>query len=187
MPAMKMLLELGPLLIFFTAFKMLDIYWATGIFMAATVVSLIASWLILKKVPVMTMVTGILVMVFGGFTIYLHDSTFIKIKVTIIYVLFAGGLAIGLALGQSFIKVLLGEALRMEDEGWRKLTIRWIYFFVMLAVANEVIWRNFSEDLWMKFKVFGILPLTFLFMMAQVGLLQKYEMHEKVVDVDPLK
>lgn len=184
---MKMFLELGPLLIFFTAFKLLDIYWATGILMAATVVSLIASRLILNKVPVMMLVTGALVMVFGGLTVYLQDPTFIKIKVTIIYVLFAGGLAIGLALGQSFIKVLLGEALQMEDEGWRKLTIRWMYFFLALAVLNEGIWRNFSEDLWVKFKVFGILPLTFLFMMAQVGLLQKYQIHEKVVDVDPLK
>lgn len=184
---MKMLLELGPLLIFFTAFKLLDIYWATGIFMAATVVSLIASWLILKKIPVMTLVTGFFVMVFGGLTIYLQDTTFIKIKVTIIYVLFAGGLATGLAFGQSFIKVILAEALQMQDEGWRKLTVRWIYFFLTLALVNEVIWRNFSDDIWMKFKVFGILPLTFLFMMSQVGLLQKYQIHEKVVDAGPLK
>lgn len=184
---MKMLLELGPLLVFFLAFKLLDIFWATGVFMVITVISLIASKLILKKVPVMPMVTGVFVLVFGGLTIYLQDDTFIKIKVTIIYLLFAAGLAAGLMLGQSFLKVLLSEALNMQEEGWRKLTVRWIFFFLFLAVLNEVIWRNFSIDLWMKFKVFGILPLTFLFMLAQIGLLQKYQIHDEVVDVDPLK
>jgi intracellular septation protein len=184
---MKLALELGPLLTFFLTYNWYGIFPATGVFMAATVISLIASWVLLKKVPIMPLVSGALVLVFGGLTLYLQDGTFIKIKVTIIYVLFATALGVGLHLGQPFLKTLLSEAIQLQDEGWRKLTIRWMFFFLFLAVLNEIVWRNFPEKVWVDFKVFGILPLTFLFMMTQLGLLQKYQIPQEVVDAAPPK
>jgi intracellular septation protein len=177
MPIAKLVLELGPLVIFFLANSWFGIFTATAAFMAATTVSLSASWAILRKVTVMPLVTGVFVLVFGGLTLWLHDDTFIKIKPTIVNVLFATALGGGLLFGQSLMKIVLSEAIRLQDEGWRLLTIRWAFFFLFLAALNEVVWRNFP-DWWVTFKAFGIMPITFLFMMSQIGLLQKYQIPE---------
>jgi intracellular septation protein len=182
MPLLKLALELGPLAVLFIASNRFDFKIATAAFMVATIISLIASRLTLKKIPVMPLVTGVVVMIFGTLTIVLADDTFIKLKPTIVNVLFALTLAGGLVFQRLLLKIVLGEVIKLQDEGWRKLTIRWIGFFFFLAVLNEIIWRNFSFQFWTGFKLFGVMPLTMIFMMAQIGLLQKYQIPEDMAD-----
>jgi intracellular septation protein len=174
-PLVKLAIDLGPLLAFFAAYGRAGIYWATGVLMLATVVALAASWKVLGRITAVPVVTAVLVVVFGGLTFWLDDPRFIKIKPTIINLLFAGVLTAGLVLGRPLLKLLLGEAFNLTEEGWRKLTIRWTAFFLCMALANEVVWRNFSESAWVNFKVFGILPLTVAFAMAQIGLIRRYD------------
>jgi intracellular septation protein len=182
MPLLKLVFEFVPLVVFFAANALYDLRVATAALMVATIISLIASKLVLKKIPVMPLVTGAIVLVFGGLTLFLHDELFIKIKPTVVNLLFAAALAGGLFFGRSLIKIVLGDAIKLQDEGWRKLTVRWAMFFVFLAVLNEIVWRGFPTSTWVTFKSFGIMPLTFLFMMAQIGLLQKYQLPEDIAD-----
>ncbi len=177
-PFLKIILEMGPLAIFFISNGVKGIFFATAALMVATIISLIASRLLLKRIPVMPLVTGIFVMVFGSLTIYLQDATFIKIKPTILNLLFASALGGGLLFGKLLLKIVLGEVLQMQEEGWRILTIRWVGFFIFLAIMNEIVWRNFSESFWVSFKSFGVMPLTLLFMMSQVSLIMKYQVIE---------
>jgi len=172
---LKLAVEVGPLVVFFVVNARAGIFWGTGVFMGATVLSLIASRILFGRIPVMPLVTGVCVMVFGGLTLWLQDDHFIKIKPTIVNALFAGALFIGLLAGQSLLRVIFGEVFRLTDEGWRKLTLRWAFFFTFLAVLNEVVWRSFTTDTWVSFKVFGVMPLTMAFAVAQVGLLRQYE------------
>ncbi len=176
---LKLAVEVGPLVVFFVVNARAGIFWGTGVFMGATVLSLIASRILFGRIPVMPLVTGVCVMVFGGLTLWLQDDHFIKIKPTIVNALFAGALFIGLLVGQSLLRVIFGEVFRLTDEGWRKLTLRWAFFFTFLAVLNEVVWRSFSTDTWVSFKVFGVMPLTMAFAVAQVGLLRQYELPAK--------
>jgi intracellular septation protein len=176
---LKLAVEVGPLVVFFVVNARAGIFWGTGVFMGATVVSLIASRILFGRIPVMPLVTGVCVMVFGGLTLWLQDDHFIKIKPTIVNALFAGALFIGLLVGQSLLRVIFGEVFRLTDEGWRKLTLRWAFFFTFLALLNEVVWRSFSTDTWVSFKVFGVMPLTMAFAVAQVGLLRQYELPAK--------
>jgi intracellular septation protein len=171
----KLMIELGPLLAFFAAWFLADIFWATGVLMAATLVSVVASKLLLGRVSPVIIATAVLVVVFGGLTFWFGDAHFIKMKPTIINLLFAGVLFGGLLTGRPLLKLLFGEAFNLTEEGWRKLTVRWILFFVAMAVLNEIVWRNFSEATWVNFKVFGILPLTLIFAMSQIGLIKRYE------------
>lgn len=171
----KLLIELGPLLAFFAAWFLADIFWATGVLMAATLASVVASKLLLGRVSPVIIATAVLVMLFGGLTFWFGDAHFIKMKPTIINLLFAGVLFGGLLTGRPLLKLLFGEAFNLTEEGWRKLTLRWMVFFVVMAVLNEIVWRNFSEATWVNFKVFGILPLTLVFAMSQIGLIKRYE------------
>ncbi len=171
---LKLLIELGPLLIFFAVWAKFGIFTATGVLMAATLISLIASKIVLGKIPVMLVVTVVIVTVFGGLTLWLQDASFIKMKPTIVNLLFSGVLAFGLFIKRPFLKLLLGEAFQLTDVGWSKLTLRWIGFFLFVAVLNEIVWRNFSEATWVNFKVFGILPLTMIFAAAQVRLIHRF-------------
>lgn len=171
----KLMIELAPLLAFFAAWFLADIFWATGVLMAATLVSVVASKLLLGRVSPVIIATAVLVVVFGGLTFWFGDAHFIKMKPTIINLLFAGVLLGGLLTGRPLLKLLFGEAFNLTEEGWRKLTLRWMVFFVAMAVLNEVVWRNFSEATWVNFKVFGILPLTLVFAMSQIGLIKRYE------------
>jgi intracellular septation protein len=170
----KLALELGPLVLFFIMNGRADIFVATAWFMGAMVVSLALSWLILKKVAVMPLVTGVVVLVFGGLTLWLQDDTFIKVKPTITNTLFAAVLLGGLFFGQSLLKYVFGDVYKLRPEGWWKLTLNWGLFFVVLAVLNEIVWRNFPTDFWVAFKVWAIMPLTVVFSMTQLPLLNKY-------------
>jgi intracellular septation protein len=182
---LKLLLEAGPLVVFFISNSFSEqlfgvegtdkIFWATGAFMIATGISLAVSRTLLGKIPVMPLISGVFVLLFGGLTLWLQDDLFIKIKPTIVNLLFASILFGGLWFNQLFLKTLLGEAIRLQDEGWRILTFRWALFFCFLAVLNEFIWRSFSTDFWAGFKLFGIMPITMIFAASQVGLLMKYQ------------
>ncbi|MBB4053500.1 intracellular septation protein [Devosia subaequoris] len=182
----KLALELGPLVIFFIMNGRADIFVATAWFMAAMVISLALSWLILKKVAVMPLVTGVVVLVFGGLTLWLQDDTFIKIKPTITNTLFASVLLGGLIFGQSLLKYVFGDVYKLKPEGWWKLTLNWGLFFIVLAVLNEVVWRSFSTDFWVAFKVWGIMPLTVVFSMSQLPLLNKYAPPAEPAKVPPV-
>ena len=175
----KLALEMGPLAVFFVGNTKFGIFNATAAFMAATLVSLILSAILLRRVPIMPLVTGVFVLVFGGLTLYSHNDLFIKIKPTIINLMFAAALGAGLLFGRSLMKIALGEVIQLRDEGWRLLTLRWAVFFVSLAVLNEIVWRLFSTETWAAFKIFGVMPITFLFMMSQIGLLQKYQLPQE--------
>jgi intracellular septation protein len=175
-PPSKLLVDFGPLALFFATNYFKGIFWATGVFMVAITAALFYSWKKEHKLPPMMVFTAVLVLVFGGLTIYLQDETFIKIKVTLINTLFAGILLVGLLTGKIFLKTVLGHAFQITEAGWRGLTIRWIVFFVVMAGANEAIWRNVSTDMWVNWKVFGQLGLTFLFLLVQVPLLQKHQL-----------
>lgn len=171
----KFIVELGPLLVFFFVNSHYGIFEGTAAFMVATVVALVASRVFLGRIATMPLVTGVFVLVFGGLTLYLQDDHFIKMKPTIVNGLFAAILAGGLLFDRLFLKIVFGDVMRLTREGWRILTIRWALFFVVLAVLNEVMWRLFSTDTWVTFKVFGIMPLTFVFALAQIGVLKRYE------------
>jgi intracellular septation protein len=173
-PILKLVLDIGPLALFFAANARFGIFAATGIFMVAVLIALAVSYAITRHLAIMPLVTAGIVLVFGGLTIYLHDETFIKIKPTVIYVLFGGTLLAGLAFGKSFLSILFESMFDLTDEGWRKLTWRWAFFFLALAVLNEIAWRNFSTDAWVSFKFFGAMPLTFLFGALQYPLLMRY-------------
>ena len=177
-PLLKLALEVGPLTLFFVLNGKFGIFYATGGFMVATVLALSISRIVFKRVPLIALVTGIFVMIFGFLTIYLQDDTFIKIKPTIVNSLFAFILAAGLYFRRPVLKLALGEMMQLQEEGWRKLTLRWIVFFIFLAILNEAVWRNFSTPTWVAFKSFGIIPLTFLFMMSQITLIMRHQISD---------
>jgi len=172
---LKLAVEVGPLVVFFVVNARAGIFWGTGVFMVTTIAALIASRFMFGRVPVMPLVSGACVIVFGGLTLWLQDDHFIKIKPTIVNALFAAALFGGLLAGHSLLKVVFGEVFRLTEDGWRKLTLRWAFFFAVLAVLNEVVWRTVSTDTWVSFKVFAIMPLTMIFALSQIGLLRAHE------------
>jgi intracellular septation protein len=173
-PLLKLALDLGPLALFFFANTRYGIFAATATFMVAVIAALIVSYVLTRHFPIMAVVTAIVVVVFGGLTLFLHDATFIKVKPTIIYALFGAVLLGGLAFNKPLLGVVLDSIFQLTGEGWRKLTLRWAIFFFALAVLNEIVWRNVSTDVWVDFKVFGVMPLTLVFGALQVPLLKKY-------------
>jgi len=177
-PALKLVLDIGPLILFFAVNAKIGIYAATGVFMVAILAALAVSYALTRHVAVMPVVTAVIVLIFGGLTLVLHDATFIKVKPTIIYVLFGGALLGGLAFGKPLLGIVFDSVFDLTEEGWRKLTWRWALFFLALAVLNEIVWRNFSTDFWVSFKLFGVVPLTFIFGALQYPLLQKYQAGE---------
>ena len=181
-PALKLVLDLGPLLLFFAANSRYGIFVATALFMAAIVAALGISYALTRHLPLMPLVTAVVVVVFGTLTLVLHDELFIKVKPTIIYVLFSGALLIGLAFGKSLLGVVFDSVFHLTEEGWRKLTLRWGLFFLALALLNEVVWRTQTTNVWVSFKVFGVVPLTFIFAALQYPLLHKYAVHPQPVE-----
>lgn len=172
--AAKMLIELGPLIVFFVVNARSELFWGTGAFMAATVVSLIASKMIFGKVPVMPLISGLFVLLFGGLTLWLQDELFIKMKPTVVNAIFSAILLGGLMFGHALLKYPFGEAFELTERGWRLLTLRWGLFFIFLAVLNEAVWRFFSTDFWVAFKVWGVMPITFLFAMTQLSVITRH-------------
>jgi intracellular septation protein len=175
-PLFKLATELGPLIVFFLANAKFHLFVATGAFMVAIVAAMIASYVVTRHVPVMALVTGFVVLVFGTLTLVLHDETFIKIKPTIIYILFATVLAGGLLFGRSFLAVMFDQVFNLTPRGWRILTLRWALFFVAMAVLNEVIWRTQSTNFWVAFKAFGAIPLTMAFALSQMPVIKRYHL-----------
>lgn len=172
-PLVKILIEAGPLVAFFLGNWLAGIFWGTGIFMAATAIALLLSWLLTRKLAVMPLISAGFVAVFGVLTLWLHDETFIKVKVTLINALFGIILLGGLFFGQTFLKYVMGEAIKMTEEGWRALTIRWGIFFLCVALVNEVVWRMVSTDTWVNFKV-ALLPITLVFALSQAPMMTKH-------------
>ncbi|QEE08316.1 septation protein A [Bartonella kosoyi] len=188
-PTLKFLLEMGPLVAFFFAnykgewlIKNIEIFQsfskpifpATAIFMVAIIISLSFSWVLARQVPIMPLISGIFVLVFGFLTLWLHNETFIKMKPTIINSLFACILFGGMFFKKPLLRYALDSTLKLDDLGWQKLTYRWAFFFVFLALLNEIIWRNFSDNFWTNFKVFGVMPITVLFMLTQMPIIMKH-------------
>lgn len=193
-PLLKLALELGPLLIFFFAnlrgewlidiFPALGsigdpIFLATFLFMIATCIALAVSWILTRSLPMMPLVSGAVVLVFGALTLYLQDEIFIKMKPTIVNGLFAAVLLGGLMFGKALLGYAFEAAFKLDAEGWRKLTLRWGLFFVFLAILNEVVWRNFSTDFWVAFKVWGTMPITIAFTLSQMPLIMRHSLPER--------
>jgi intracellular septation protein len=187
----KMALELGPLVVFFIVNSRADIFVGTAWFMAAMVLSLALSWLLLKRIALMPLVTGVVVLVFGGLTLWLHDDTFIKMKPTIVDSLFGIVLLGGLVFRTSLLKYVFGDVYKLRPEGWTVLTLRWGLFFFFLAALNEVVWRTQSTDFWVAFKVWATMPLTIVFAALQLPILNKYAPEpvkpvDAITPIDPL-
>lgn len=192
-PLLKLALELGPLLVFFFANARGEwlveelpalglfggpIFVATALFMIATGIALAASWILTRTLPIMPLVSGVVVFVFGALTLYLHDDIFIKMKPTIVNTLFGAVLLGGLVFGKALLGYVFDSAFHLDAKGWRVLTLRWGLFFLLLAVLNELVWRNFSTDTWVAFKVWGIMPITLVFTFSQMPLIMRHSLDE---------
>lgn len=182
-PRLNAAIEYGPLAVFLVAYfvgnRFLDdtgaILLGTAAIMAATVVALSVAWFVQRRVPKVPLVSGVLLMVFGGLTLWLQDPVFIKMKPTIVYLLFAAVLLGGLAMRRPLLKSLLGSAWQLDDIGWRKLTLRFGLFFVAMAGLNELVWRTQTTDFWVSYKVFGTMGLILVFTMTQIGLIHRHQ------------
>ena len=174
----KLLIDIGPLAVFFIFYTRSGLQASILPFMVATVIAVLFSYILEKKIPIMPTVGAGIVLLFGGLTIYFDNDVFFKMKPTIINLLFAVILYGGILINKLLLKYLLGAALKLEEEGWKILTQRWIGFFIALAVLNEIVWRTQSTDVWVNFKVFGILPITFIFTMTQFPLIKKYQIED---------
>lgn len=197
-PLLKMALELGPIMIFFMSYRwanvaegvsdeekqLAQILFATKVFIPTILLSLVISWVLTKSLPKMAVITAILVIVFGGLTLWLKDDTFIKMKPTILYGLFAGMLGFGLLRGRSYLQYLMEDSMPLQQEGWFLFTKRFALFFFALAITNEVVWRNFDTDAWVNFKTFLLPVATFAFIFSQMGLFAKYAVEEDAVEED---
>jgi len=187
----KMALELGPLVVFFVVNSRADIFVGTAWFMGAMVLSLVLSWLLLKRVALMPLVTGFVVLIFGGLTLWLHDETFIKMKPTVINSLFGAVLLGGMLFRLSLLKYVFGDVYKLKPQGWTVLTLRWGLFFFFLAILNEVVWRTQTTDFWVAFKVWATMPLTIIFAALQIPVLSKYAPEpikpvDAITPIDPL-
>jgi len=174
----RLALDLGPLLIFFAAFKYLGIFGATAAFIAAVLIALVLSYLIERRLSPIPLFTAVLVVIFGGLTLYLRNDVFIKMKPTVLYGFFGLVLLGGLLFNRLFIKYVFAQAFDLDERGWKKLTVRWGLFFLCLAAINEAVWRATSTASWVTFKVWVIIPLIFLFALAQTPLVIKHQAPE---------
>jgi intracellular septation protein len=174
-PGLKLALELGPLVLFFVANARWGIFTGTAVFMVAILIALAVSYALTRRLPIMAVVSGVIVTVFGGLTLLLQDETFIKVKPTIIYALFGATLLAGLVFRKPLLEIVFDSMFNLTEEGWRKLTLRWSLFFFFMAALNEVVWRTQSTDVWISFKLFGAVPLTFVFAALQYRLLIRHD------------
>jgi intracellular septation protein len=187
-PLVRLGIEFMPLAVFFLSNAYGDrwfgvapdrrIFLATGLFIVATLIALAATWVLTRRLAIMPLISAVVVTVFGGLTLALDDELFIKLKPTIVNALFGCVLLGGLAFGRSLLAYVLDTMIQLDAEGWRKLTLRWGLFFFVLAALNEIVWRQFSTDTWVAFKVWGIMPLTMVFALAQTPLILKHELKD---------
>jgi intracellular septation protein len=173
-PFAKLGLDFGPLVLFFLANNYRGIFFATAAFMVAIVAALAIQYILVRRVPIIPVATAAIVLVFGALTLWLQNETFIKVKPTIIYTMFAAILFAGLFTGKPLFELVLDGAFHLTEEGWKKLTWRWAFFFLALAILNEIIWRSVSTDTWVAFKAFGFIPLTMIFAIAQTPIFVRY-------------
>lgn len=191
-PILKLVLEIGPIAVFFLAYRMApvpeglgtaerqleQILFSTMVFIPTILISLAVSWFLTRKLPRMAVITAVVVVIFGGLTLILRDDTFVKMKPTILYTLFAGILGFGLLRGQSYLRYLMEELIPLQDEGWMKFTVRFVIFYLLLAILNEIVWRVWGTDVWVNFRTFILPAANFAFIMAQVPLFQRYAIPE---------
>lgn len=175
----KLLIEMGPLVAFFVTNWKAGIFWGTGVFMVATIIALAASWMLTRKLAMVPLVSAVFVALFGGLTLWLQSDLFIKVKVTMINALFGAILLGGVAFGRNYLKLVMGEAMKLPEFAWRTLTIRWGVFFFAMALLNEVVWRSMSTDAWVNFKVFGLLPITLIFAFANAPFMAKHMIQDE--------
>jgi intracellular septation protein len=187
-PAAKLAIDLGPLIIFFAINAWLGIFAATGAFMAAIAAAMIVSKIKYRHISPMLWFSGVMVLVLGGITLWLHDETFIKIKPTIYYTTVAALLLFGLYTGRNLLKAVLGTAYPgLSERGWQLLTRNWAVFFIVMALLNEAVWRTTSTEFWIGFKLWGFLPATFIFALANVPMLMRHGMQlEKAKEEPPV-
>tara|TARA_B100000678_G_scaffold78779_1_gene65232 strand:- start:401 stop:955 length:555 start_codon:yes stop_codon:yes gene_type:complete len=181
-PIIKFFADFGPLLIFFIIYfnNENDLKVAIPPFIIATLIALITVYFLEKKIPMVPLVSGVLITLFGGLTLYFDNKIFFYMKPTIINVLFAAVLFFGKYFTKKpLLKIFFQNALNLEDEGWKKLNYRWIGFFIFIAILNEIVWRTQSEVFWVNFKVWGLLPISFLFAASQVPLINKYKLKQQ--------
>ena len=172
----KFLIDIGPLAVFFIFYKKTgNILEAIIPLIIATTVSILISYIVEKKIPVMPTIGGIIILIFGGLSYYFENKTFFYMKPTIINIIFAATLIIGNYINKPLLKYLMGSAIKLKDQGWFELSKRWSAFFIFLAILNEIVWRYFSEDTWVNFKVFGILGLTFIFSLSLFPIIKKFQ------------
>jgi intracellular septation protein len=176
---LKLLIELGPLVAFFAGNWLGGIFIGTAVFMVTTAIALGLSWALTRKIAMVPLVSAVFVALFGALTLWLHSDLFIKVKVTLINALFGVVLLGGVAMGRSYIKLIMGEAMSLPDRAWRVLSIRWGGFFLAMAALNEIVWRSMSTDAWVNFKVFGLLPLTLAFALANAPYMARHMQDEK--------
>ncbi|OUS08337.1 septation protein A [Rhodobacterales bacterium 52_120_T64] len=191
-PLLKLALEIGPIMIFFISYKfavapdgatdeerqLAQLLFATGIFIPTILISLAISWVLTRSLPKMAVMTAVVVVVMGGLTLWLKDDTFIKMKPTILYALFAAILGFGLMRGQSYLQYVMEDSMPLKPEGWTIFTTRFALFFVCLAIVNEIVWRGFGTDIWVNFKTFALPLATFVFIFSQMGVFSKYAIEE---------
>ncbi|MGI9366177.1 MAG: septation protein A [Rhizobiaceae bacterium] len=193
-PSLKLALEIGPVVLFVLSYNFGDrlislfnlgdpfskpIFLATAVIMVSTLIAIALSWSITRTLPIMPIVTAVVVSIFGGLTLYLQDDLFIKLKPTIINTMFGTILIGGMIFGRSFLKTVMGPAFQLDEEGWNKLTWRWGLFFLVLAVVNEIVWRNFSESFWVGFKFWGMTGLTMAFVASQIPMMMQHSTEEE--------
>ena len=193
-PGLKLALEIGPVVLFVLSYNFGDrlieafnlqepftkpIFVATAVIMVSTLISIAISWSVTRTLPAMPIVTAVVVSIFGGLTLYLQDDVFIKLKPTIVNTLFGVTLLVGMLMGRSFLKLVMGSAFQMDQEGWNKLTWRWGFFFLFLAVVNEIVWRNFSESFWVGFKFWGMTGLTMAFVASQLPMMMRHSTEDQ--------
>lgn len=188
---MRMALDFGPVIIFFVVNYLapppLGIFYATGAFMAAMMAAMVYSWAKVGKISPMLLFSGVMVLIFGGITLLLRDETFIKLKPTIYYVFIASILIMGLVLKRPTLQALLGSVYPgLSDKGWDLLSRNWAIFFLAMAALNELVWRNFSTDFWVGFKLWGAIPLTLIFAFANVPMLLKNGLNLEKADEPPM-
>jgi intracellular septation protein len=175
----RTLVDFGPLVLFFIAYRLFDLYVATATIMVTAVAAVVSGYVLDRKLHPVPLLTAVIVLIFGGLTLYLNDKTFIKMKPTMIYGLFAAILLGGLCFKRPFVKAIFGSAVVLEEKFWRILTLRFAAFCAVMAILNELIWRNFSEDFWVNYHTFGAIGLTLLFCLGQAPFLLKHHIEQE--------